>query len=207
MGAVFGGERALLAGCLRGERGAWDEFVRRYSRLVYWSIGQTLQESRFFGRGDLTGDIFQDVFQKIFEKKLLARLDEAGNIKKYLVVLSAHLALDRIKSISRLENKSVFVDAEAGEEDGGRPPEAIEAPPQGQPDQVAAHHEKRAVISGILDGLGAKERACLELDIFDGKSHREIGLILGVSQGAVSSIIRRTKNKVRQKLLKKGILE
>ena len=192
----FGNEETLLSACLRAEKGAWDEFIRRYSKLVYWSIRQTLGQSRFHSRQDWAGDIFQDVFQKLFERNDILRLDDAQNIRKFLVVLSANLTLDRVKSVSRLEDKSIFMD----DGDSG-----IEAPSFFNPDEAAARNEKQEIITEVLRGLGARERACLEMDVFDGKKHREISAILGISQDNVSSIIRRAKDKIREKFVKKGI--
>jgi hypothetical protein len=31
-------EKTLLAGCVKGEKAAWDAFVKQYSNLVYHAI-------------------------------------------------------------------------------------------------------------------------------------------------------------------------
>ncbi len=186
-------EEALLAGCSRNDSGAWNEFITRYSRLIYWAIGQILKDSRFGSRLDLTEDIFQDVFRKIFEKNTLTSLADPAHIKKYLVVLSTHLTLDRLKSISRWENKSVntddLVEGEAA---------------QKSPQETVHQNELNAAVSEALDGLTSKEQACLELHVLDGMTHQEVGVVLELSQNTVSSIIRRAKDKVKEKLRKKG---
>ena len=195
MGPAAQGDEALLEKCLRGEPGAWDEFLRRFSKLIYWSIRQTMEDSRFSAREDLVADIFQDIFGKIFEKNALSGLRDAQHLKKFLVVMSAHETMDKLRGLSRADEKTVFIDAGAPD---------IQASLQNSPDTSADRHEKNAVISEVLDSLGAKERACIEFHIFDGKTHREIGLILGFSQETVSTIIRRTKDKLRKKFIKKG---
>lgn len=198
---MFSGDKPLLDACLRGEPGAWEEFVRRYSRLVYWSINRTLDRSRFAGRTDLAADLFQDSFRKIFDRKEMLRLDDPAGVKKFLVVLAANLTLDRLKALSREEGRSVFIDAA---EEGAPAFESLESPGAGPADMAHAR-EKEAVVAGVLETLSPKERACLEMSVFDGRSHREIGLVLGLPQDTVSSLVRRTKEKVRQKLVEKGL--
>ncbi len=198
----FENDETLLAACLRGDAGAWDEFVTRYSRLIYWSIRQTLRESRYGGREDLVGDVFQDVFGKIFERSAMLRLNDARNIRKFLVVLSANLTLDRLKSISRLEGKSIYLDdPQEGAGTGAVPVYAIEAGPA----EAAGRNEKQTLVAEVLGSLGAREKACLEMHFFDDRTHREIGLVLGLPQDTVSSIIRRAKEKIKDKFIKKGL--
>lgn len=197
----FENDETLLAACLRGDAGAWDEFVKRYSRLIYWSIRQTVRQSRFGAREDLVGDVFQDVFGKIFEKSAMLRLNDARNIRKFLVVLSANLTLDRLKGLSRLEGKSVYLDAPEGEAGLCGPIDTLESGPAG----TAARKERQAIVVDVLGGLSTREKACLEMHFFDGRTHREIALVLGLPQDTVSSIIRRAKEKIKDKFIKKGL--
>ncbi len=199
------GEEALLGACLRQDEGAWDEFIRRYSKLIFWSIRQTLSQSSFGSRHDLPAELFQEVFQRILEKKEMLRLKDAANIKKFLVVLSAHLTLDRMKAISRAEGRSVYIDAEPrGINEGGLAGE-LEWADQENPADQAHRGEKQAIVEEVLESLGSRERACLEMDVFDDKTHQQIGQILGIPQDTVSSAIRRAKDKMREKFIKKGL--
>ena len=188
-------EGALLEGCLRRDPDAWEEFTGRFSKLIYWSIRQILNDSSFGSREDLVADIFQDVFSKLFEKNVLAGLKDAEHLKKFLVVLSTHQTLDRIKSLSRLEGKSISLDAPlagAVEEEAGL----------GDPREAVHEQEKRELIGEVMDSLTPKERACVEFYIFDGKSYQEIALVVGFTSDAVSSVISRAKDKIRKKMIK-----
>jgi DNA-directed RNA polymerase specialized sigma24 family protein len=55
-------ERSLLAGCLSGDKAAWDAFVLEYSPLVYHTIKKTLTSYHVEPRSHLVDDLFQDVF-------------------------------------------------------------------------------------------------------------------------------------------------
>lgn len=186
---------ALLQGCLHSDADAWDEFTGRFSKLIYWSIRQIMNDSSFGSREDIIADIFQDIFSKLFEKNVLAGVKDAEHLKKFLVVLSTHQTLDRIKSLSRLEGKSISLDSPltASEEE--------EVSLQG-PVGSAHENEKRAVIGEVMDSLTPKERSCVEFYILDGKSYQEIALIVGFTSDAVSSVISRAKYKIRKKMIK-----
>ena len=194
--SVFASDKALLRACSRRDSRAWEEFVRRFSKLIYWAIRKTLEGSKFHGDEDLIGDIFQDAFGKIFERDVLSDLKNPGHIRKFLVVLSTHLTLDRLKHTRRREERYVFT------EDLDR---ASEAPEVDSPDFGVLKNEREILIGEALNSLGNQERACFEFYIYEEKSHQEIGLLLGISQEAVSSIIRRAKERVREKLAKKGL--
>ena len=36
-------EKTLLAGCIRGDKASWDEFVSQYSGLIYHTIKKTFR--------------------------------------------------------------------------------------------------------------------------------------------------------------------
>jgi CHAT domain-containing protein len=36
-------EKTLIAGCVKADKPAWDEFVQQYSKLVYHTIRKTLE--------------------------------------------------------------------------------------------------------------------------------------------------------------------
>ena len=55
-------EKTLLTACLRGEKAAWDEFVRQYSALVYHTIKRTFISYHAEPTPDRVDDIFQEVF-------------------------------------------------------------------------------------------------------------------------------------------------
>ncbi len=191
-------DRALLQACLEGQSGAWDEFVRRFSKLVYWSIGRVLKDSSYAGRQDLIDDLFQDVFRKILEKKPLSGLRDSEGLKKYLVVLSTHTTLDRIKASSRAARQTDSL------EDFSELAIPAEGP---DPLEAVQMEDRRGAVAEVLASLKPRERACLEFFVWEGMGHREIGLLVGLETEAVSSVIKRAKNRVREKLLEKGIKE
>ena len=183
-------DRQLIDGCLVGRPESWTQFVDRFSKLIYWSIHETLKDSSFSGRKDLPEDIFQDVFGRLIERNELAKLREVQSVRRFLNVMASHATLDRIKTLSRHEGKHTLIEAADWE-----------------PASTGSHAEKNeqaTLVEEALSDLSAKERACVEMHYIHGRTHREIGLILGMPQDTASTIIRRSKEKIKEALKKRG---
>lgn len=177
----------LLAGCVEGRKDCWDVFVGRFSKLVYWSIYKTFERSPLRQRQDIVDDVFQEVFTKLVEKAELERLRKITGLRKFLSVIAAHTAMDTLRRLEMTEKRHVSL--ETADEDPF-------------PGSMAGAHED--LLGQVLSELNSRERACLELHLLDGKTHREVSLILGLPQDTVSTIVRRTKEKLKKKFLEKG---
>jgi hypothetical protein len=55
-------EQSLVAGCLRGDKAAWDAVVLQYSKLAYSTIRKTLTLHHALPRDDIVEDLHQDFF-------------------------------------------------------------------------------------------------------------------------------------------------
>ena len=55
-------EKKLIAGCVKGEKPAWDAFVRQYSGLIYHTIKKTFSLHHSEPTSDSVDDLFQEVF-------------------------------------------------------------------------------------------------------------------------------------------------
>ena len=185
----------LIAGCIEGRKESWDIFVDRFSKLIYWSIHRTLESYSFKERSDLIHDIFQDFFGKFLEKEKLRDLRSASSVRKFLTVMACHATIDKLKALSQDEKKNdLYADI-------GSQPNSRELDPR----HAALADERDLLIAEALEGLSRKERLCIEWHYLEGKTHRETSEILGISQDAVSTILRRTKDKLRKLFLKKGL--
>ncbi|MBI4432958.1 MAG: sigma-70 family RNA polymerase sigma factor [Candidatus Omnitrophica bacterium] len=182
-------DEALLAACLEGKREAWRLFVERFAGLIHWSIRKTLEGTIFSRNSDLWDEIFQEVFTSLFEKNELARLKVVGSLKKYLTVAACRAALDKAKMLSRADKNTFPIDGLDLVMDSEGPED----------------RERERLLETALGELEPKDRACLEFCVVDGKTHREVGLILGIPRDTVSTIVRRTKEKLKTRLDGKGI--
>lgn len=183
-------DEALLKGCRDGRKDAWDAFVDRYSKLIYWSLHRTFETSSYSARTGLIEELFQEVFTKILEPGEMDRIRDSHAVAKYLTVLTARKALDRIRSMKR-EEKTVSSHEELIE---AAPVSVLEGLDEGN----------TALIRETMNDLKSQERFCLEMHYVDGKTHREIAEFMGLPQDTVSTLIRRTREKLKEKLSKKG---
>ena len=188
-------DEKILSGCLRGEKRAWDDFVERYSKLVYWSIWKVLAGSRAPDKQEACREMFQEFFRRMLERPLLEKLSQAQNVPKYLEVTARHLVLERFRRSEVLERTE-------------RPDEGADSrSTAADPAEEAAQAERRTILEAVLGRLKPKERECLELHYLDGHSHQRIGELLGMPRDTVSSILLRTREKLKQRLQKRGIQE
>lgn len=60
-------EKNLITGCVKGDKGAWDEFVQQYSNLVYHTIRKTLPLHQIESRDETVEDLYQEFFISILQ--------------------------------------------------------------------------------------------------------------------------------------------
>ena len=186
------GDRELVAACLRGDTAAWGSFVERFGKLIHWSIQRSVGRMPPGGRREFCREVFQDFFQRLLDKKELSKLKEAAHVRKFLSVMACHLALDRLKALTRSAKNTRAMEDLSGQEEapGG-------AFPEDQPDWEE--------ICGVsLRELPPKERVCLEFFLLEGKTAQEIGRLLGMSENSVHYVVKRCKEKIRAKLVEGG---
>jgi len=197
--APYEDDRALVDACVAGEKRAWDEFVGRFSKLVWWSVGKAFAGTPYASRRDVHEDVFQETFARLLERGELGTLREATSVRKFLAVSACRRALDRAKSLSRAERRT-----SAGE-DAESP--ILDTISDGAPDpaEAASGTERRRLVAETLQGLPSRERLCIEMHYGEGLTHREISEALGIPQDTVSTVIRRTRVKLKSLLEEKGL--
>lgn len=188
-------DQELLTGCLEGSQDSWNVFVDRFSKLIYWSIHRTLDTYAFKGPVDLPHEIFQDFFAVFLEKDKLQKLKETSSVRKFLTVMACHSTVDRIKAIGKIEKR---IDPEEDLD-------SLIRDKSHDPGLGAVSGERADLVAKALQGLSPKERLCVEWHYLDGKTHREISEVLGISQDTISSLIRRSKDKLKKIFLENGI--
>ena len=167
----MGTDKELVARCLGGDDGAWDELVLRYSRYVYAiaSQGYRLQ-------GVDAEDAFQEVFLRIYSRLGSLRNPEA--LRPWIAQLTRRVCLDQIRGGSREEPSEL---EPAGIEDT-----------LGELDEAFAVREAMAALSEdcreVLDRFFCRD-----------ESYRTIGEELGIPSGTIASRISRCLVKLRER--------
>ncbi len=180
-------DSSLVARCIRRERPAWNEFVERFSSLVFWAIKNKLEGAGYaYNRQDLE-DIFQNVFVLLWDRGKLKQLRNRQNISGWLVMVAANCAHNFFRN-----KKALLLEEEALEQQADFTDVTAEKSLDRESLQVAVDEAFRL--------LPANEVIILKLSYLYNKTYRQISQILNLPEGTVSSVIKRAKEKVRQRL-------
>lgn len=191
----------LIQRCKCRENPAWDEFIRRYKGLVARSVRYKLAKLNAHIARNSSEDIVQDVFFSIWDKDKLTGLKDIECLESWLVMLSINAAANycRDREIRQAENTlSLDEPAHPGED----------SPTLGEVLPSASFNTNDLIVSGEtsfmleqeMAALDWREQLALKLNIFDGKKQREIADIMALPEGTVATLIRRAKERLRERL-------
>jgi RNA polymerase sigma-70 factor (ECF subfamily) len=146
---------------------------------------------RLAGDRALAEDIAQEVFWRLWQQR--SRYDPERSFSTWLYTIARHTAWNELQ---RAEHRTCcYSDLSEGEqqrfEAQGVDPSA--SPPE---EQVLAA-ARRSQVQAALQTLPREQRLCLLLREYEGRSHREIGVILGCSEGAARVLTHRARRALR----------
>jgi RNA polymerase sigma-70 factor (ECF subfamily) len=129
-------------------------------------------------------DIVQDTLIKVWDNR--DNWEQIESIEAYSFTIARNLSLDRIKKhdnqVGSLE------DTETDDPDTSF-----------NPYEQMIQKDRIALIKKLIDGLPEKQRSCMQLRDFEGKSYKEIVDILGISEEQVKVNIFRARQAIKQK--------
>lgn len=146
-----------------GDDAAMSALVRRHTDAVY-RVAISMS-----GDSDLAQDVAQDAFIKAFKGLRDFRGD--SSFRTWLLTIAANAARGALRRQGR--RREVDLDS--------APPVVSEAK---GPDRMAEISEESARAREALSGLPEKQRLSIQLRVDEGLSFREIGEIIGSSEGA-----------------------
>jgi len=186
-------EKTLLAGCVKGDKAAWDAFVQQYSNLVYHTIRKTLVSYSNPPRDDDIEELFQEFFAALLKEscKNLSRFrgDRGCTLASWLVLLARRLTIDylRRQPVPTVELTETIASHEA---DAG---------------EALIRQEEENFLSRALEGLEPRDRLIINLFYQQSLSPEEIAGILKVSVGTFYTQKSRAVAKLRDSLKKSGL--
>ncbi len=175
----------LVERCILGDRPAWEEFIKRFSGLLYFSAAARLKRNSFvFNKQDIE-DIVQGIFVEILEKGRLSEVRDRKKIKAWLSIMAQTRALNYMrKKKERLLYKEEFYRFDNIEAD---------LAPQ-------LEEEIAKKVESLIEGLGVRDKLILKLDMIHGKKHKEIARFMNIPINTVSTIIARRKKALKERL-------
>jgi RNA polymerase sigma-70 factor (ECF subfamily) len=163
------------------DREAFSNLYDSFSTLVF-----TLALRMLKTRSDAE-DLLQDVFVQLW-KQAESYSPERGSPEAWIINITRSRAIDKIRSIRRMEKSFVLTDDPAGAESR----ENVET--------SAAESEAKLMVNSALAGLPDAQRKVLELAYFDGLTQSEIAARLAEPLGTIKTRMRAGIQRLREML-------
>lgn len=129
-------------------------------------------------------DIVQDTLIKVWNKR--DDWESIDSIEAFSLTVCRNLALDRMK-VKSSKNESLDNSHLDTPDLGSTPYERMQL------------KDRIELVKRMVDALPEKQRSCMQLRDFEGKSYKEISSILGISEDQVKVNIFRARQAIKQK--------
>lgn len=175
-------DAALVEAALAGDNRAFTEIMRTHKEAIYRFV------RRYVGDADEAYDLVQETFVSAW--KALPGFDKTKPLSAWL----RRIALNKCRDWSRRRQVRRFFFAAAPIDNA---PNQIAAPPE---DDNGARDALLVALDERLAALPQSLKEPLLLTLFEGLSHKEAALVLGVSPKAVETRIYRARQILAQQL-------
>lgn len=133
-------------------------------------------------------DVVQETMIKVWNRR--DDWQHIDSIEAFCLTVCRNLALDKAK---KMGNRS-----EGLEGSGGDPSdESFSA----DPERAAVLNDTMAILRRLMDSLPEKQRSVMHLRDIEGKSYKEIAVVMGISQEQVKVNLFRARQAIRHKYI------
>ncbi|WP_455098717.1 RNA polymerase sigma factor [Prevotella histicola] len=132
-------------------------------------------------------DIVQDTLIKVWDRRF--EWESIDSIEAFSLTICRNLSLDRLRK--KENNNDSLEDVNIAE------PVA-----SSNPQDRMIQEDRVSLVRQIIDSLPEKQRSCMQLRDFEGKSYKEIAQVLDITEEQVKVNIFRARQMVKQKYLK-----
>ena len=132
-------------------------------------------------------DIVQDTLIKVWDRRF--EWESIDSIEAFSLTVCRNLSLDRLR---KKENSN----------DSLEDVNISEPVASSNPQDRMIQEDRVSLVRQIIDSLPEKQRSCMQLRDFEGKSYKEIAQVLGITEEQVKVNIFRARQMVKQKYLK-----
>jgi len=172
---VEASDEELLHRVRAGERGAFDELVRRHERRIF------LLALRYLGQREDARDVTQRAFVQAYRQ--VERFRGESSFRTWIYRIAANLSLDALRARGR-ETRLVAELLEPAPVDGDK----------------LGEREERIRLRRAVAELPPKQRLVVELRIFDELPFREVAEVVGSSEDAAKVNFHHALKKLRAML-------
>jgi RNA polymerase sigma-70 factor, ECF subfamily len=175
-------DTALVVRARGGDRAAFEELVRRTSRLVYARLYLDT------GRADRVEDLLQETFLLAFRS--LPKLVDAAGFRPWLLTIAHNVLIDDARHSSRQKRAAPTTELRL----------ALVPSPEPSPDEAAERAELRQRVLSVLRSLPAEYQLPLTLRYIVGADYDSIGEQLGLTNGSLRGLLHRGLKLFRDRL-------
>jgi RNA polymerase sigma factor (sigma-70 family) len=187
-------EKTLIAGCLRGEKAAWDSFVLQYSSLVYHTIKKTLSLHHTEPHADLVEDLYQEFFVSLLRnecKKLRQFRGAQGcSLASWLRLLTARSTIDFLRKQAPTSGEVASAISRHGPD----------------PAEPLLNEQQEKLLNQAIQTLAPRDRILLDLCYRQSLASEQIAALLNTSVNAVYAQKSRLLEKIREVVRRSGAL-
>jgi len=170
-------DETLVRNAQRGDRAAFEELVRRTSKLVfarlYLETGNTHQAE----------DLLQETLMTAFRS--LGRLTEPRKFRAWLMRIAQNAAIDAARRSQRLKRVLAAVPAAA---------------PALPPEEPLEREEQRQQVLAVLRSMPEEYRLPLTLRYLAGADYETIQMQMGLSNGSLRGLLHRGRQMMRAEM-------
>lgn len=185
---------AFVRRCTGGDKEAWNEFIEKYSLLIYSYIHSVLKIRGTAAARENIDDLFQDIFLSLSKdnyRKLRGFQGKNGcSLASWLRQVTVNRTIDFLRAL----RPALSIDQE--DEEGNALKDILVDSSGPAPDGLS-YKEKLSNLEECIAGLGRDDKLFLELHLKRGVSLEKMKECLRISRGAVdmrkSRIIERLK--------------
>jgi RNA polymerase sigma-70 factor (ECF subfamily) len=175
-------DTALVLRARGGDRAAFEELVRRTSRLVFASLYLDT------GRVDRADDLLQETFLLAFRS--LRGLANPAGFRPWLLAIAHNVLIDDARRQARLKRAAPAADTPVSAVFANGP----------SPEQTVEREETRQRVLAVLRSLPEEYRLPLTLRYLTGADYDTIGDQLGLTNGSLRGLLHRGLKMLRDRL-------
>jgi len=196
-------ELGFVRRCVKGDRQAWDEFIEKYSRLIYNYVFAVLSARNYSFAQNHLQDIFQEIFASLIKdnfKKLSSFKAKNGcSLASWLRQVTVNFTIDYIRKLKPL----VSIDEET---DGDF--SLIDILPSNSPSaaDTLRQEEKLVHLKDCIDKLDIDDKYFLELHIHRGLDLEKLKAYFKISRPAIDMRKFRIIERLRECFKSKGFV-
>lgn len=175
-------ETALVLKAQKGDQPAFEELVRRTSRLLF---ARLYLET---GHADEAEDLLQETLLRAFRG--LSQLSEPGQLRTWLLTIAQNVVIDAARSQAR-QKRAAPPRVQAG---------LSTATGKGSPVEEAEQAELRGQVLAALRSLPEEYRLPLTMRYLGGADYETIATQLGLTNGSLRGFLHRGLKMLRSRL-------